>query len=174
MIAAAAFGLPFALLVAAEPARAELTRTDVFVAARAIGFIAKTGSHDLRVGIVVAPDSAQSVQDGNQLKAIFGTELRVGDNLLKPVMLRTDQVEGAVVELFFLTEGARADSSKVSSASKRRKIPCITFDLAQVRSGACAIGVQTRPKIEIFVNRKAAAESSTIFSSIFRLMITKY
>jgi hypothetical protein len=108
MIAAAAFGLPFALLVAAGPARAELTRTDVLVAARAIAFIAKAGSGDLRVGIVVAPESAQSVQDGNQLKTILGTELRVGD----------DQVAGADVELFFLTEGAGADSSKVSGASK--------------------------------------------------------
>jgi hypothetical protein len=125
------------------------------------------------VGIVVAPESPQSVHDGNQLKAIFGTELRVGDDVLKPVMLRIDQVANADAGLFFLTEGLGA-ASGVASVSKGRKIPCIIFDLAQGRSGACTIGVQSQPKIEIFVNHKAAAESNTVFSSVFRLMITEY
>jgi hypothetical protein len=76
--------------------------------------------------------------------------------------------------LFFLTQGAGVGANTVASASRARKIPCITFDLAQVRNGACGIGVKSQPKIEIFVNRKAAAESDTIFSSVFRLMITEY
>ena len=174
MSSAGALALPLALMVGVVPARAQVTRTDVLVAARAIGFISKFGQGDLRVGIVVAPESAPSVQEGNQLKAIFGAELAIGDNVLKPVMLRSDQVANADVMLFFLTEGAGAAGSSVTSASKLRKIPCITFDLAQVKSGACTIGVQSQPKIEIFVNRKAAAESNTVFSSVFRLMITEY
>ena len=174
MSSAVAFALPFALLASAGPVHAEIKRTDVLVATRAIGFISKFHGGDLRVGIVVAPESPQSVEDGNQLKAIFGTEMAIGNNMLKPVMLRTDQVANADVGLFFLTEGTGAAASRVASASKARKIPCITFDLAQVKSGACTIGVQSQPKIEIFVNRKAAAESNTIFSSVFRLMITEY
>ena len=164
----------FALLVAAEPANADISQTDLVIAARAIGFIAKINSGDLRVGIVVAPDSALSVRDGNQMRALWGNDLRVGDNVLRPVILRIDQVANADVDLFFLTEGMGADAAKLAGASKVRKIPCITFDVAQVRGGACTIGVQTRPKIDIFVNRKAAADSNTVFSSVFRLMITEY
>ena len=171
---APALGLTLAVIIAAGPAYAELTQTDVLVAGRAIGFVEKFGSGELRVGIVFAPDSAQSVQDSNALKAILGNQLRVGNNVLKPVMLRTDQVAGADVGLFFLTGGIGAAAAKVASVSKERKIPCITFDLAQVRDGACTIGVQSRPKIEVFVNRKSAAESNTILSSVFRLMITEY
>ena len=174
MTSVAAFALPLALLVVGEPAHAEVTRIDVLIAARAIEFIAKVDRGDLRVGIVVAPESPQSVADGNQLRAIFGTGLAIGDDVLKPVILRTDQVGNADVGLFFLTAGTGAAASRVASASKARKIPCITFDLPQVKSGACAVGVQSQPKIEIFVNRKAAAESNTIFSSVFRLMITEY
>ena len=171
---AAALGLALALVIAAEPAYAELTQTDVLVAGRAIGFVEKFGSGELRVGIVFAPDSAQSIQEANDLKAILGNQLRVGDNVLKPVLLRTDQVADADVGLFFLTDGVGAAAGRVASVSKGRKIPCITFDLPQVRNGACTIGVQSRPKIEVFVNRKSAAESNTIFSSVFRLMITEY
>ena len=171
---AAALGLSVALILAAGPAYAELTQTDVMVAGRAIGFVEKFGSGDLRVGIVFAPDSAQSIQEANDLKAILGNQLRVGDNVLKPVLLRIDQVADADVGLFFLADGMGAAAAKVASVSKGRKIPCITFDLAQVRNGACTTGVQSRPKIEVFVNRKSAVDSNTTFSSVFRLMITEY
>jgi hypothetical protein len=164
----------FALVVAAAPAYAELTPTDVLVAGRTIGFVEKFAGGEVRVGIVVSPDSTQSTQEGNDLKAIFGSQLRVGDDVLKPVMLRTDQVGDADVGLFSLTGGIGAAANKVAIASKGPKIPYITFDLAQVRNGACTIGAQSQPKIEVFVNRKAAVESNTVFSSVFRLMITEY
>lgn len=174
MKAAPALGLIFALFVLGGPAYATLTRTDVLVAGRAIGFVEKIGSGEVRVGIVFTPDSAQSVQEANGLKAIMGNQLRVGNVALKPVMLTTEQVAAADVGLFFLTGGIGAAARKVASVSKERKIPCITFDLPQVRDGACTIGVQSRPKIEVFVNRKSAAESNTILSSVFRLMVTEY
>ena len=171
--AVTALGL-LALIAAAGPALAELTQTDVLVAGRTIGFIEKFGSGDVRVGIVFAPDSAQSMQQANELKAIFGNQLRVGNNVLRPVLLRTDQLADADVGLFLLTEGVGAAGSKVAGVSKAKQIPCLTFDLAQVRNGSCAIGVQSRPRIGIFVNRKTAAESSAMFSDVFRLMITEY
>jgi hypothetical protein len=174
MKAAPTLGLTIGLVIAAGPASAEFTQTDVLVAGRAIGFIQKIGGGELRVGIVFEPESAQSVQDSNDLKAVLGNQLRVGNNVLKPVMLRIEQVAGADVGLFFLTGGIGAAARKVASVSKDRKIPCITFDLAQVRDGTCTIGVQSRPKIEVFVNRKSAADSGTILSSVFRLMITEY
>jgi hypothetical protein len=163
-----------AFRAAAEPAYADLTPTDLLIAARTIGFMAKINSDDLRVGIVAASDSALSIRDANQLRSLWGNDLRAGKTSLRPVILRLDQVASADVDLFFLAEGVGADAGKVAGASKARKIPCITFDLAQVKSGAFTIGVRTRPKIEIFVNRKAAADSDTVFSSVFRLMITEY
>ena len=146
--------------MSASPARAEVTAADLMIAARAIGFIEKFGNSDIRVGIVYAPESAQSVQQANALRAMFGNQFRVGSRVLTAILVRTDQVAGAAAE-------------RVASTSKLKKIPCITFDFSQVRNGACAIGVQSQPKIQILVNRKAAAESGTTFSSVFRLMITE-
>ncbi|HXJ00508.1 MAG TPA: hypothetical protein VNH44_04750 [Micropepsaceae bacterium] len=171
---ATAFGLYLAVAFGAGPAHAALTQTDVLVAERVIGFVEKFGSGVMRVGIVVAPDSAQSVQDGNDLKALLSNQVRAGDNLLQPILVRPDQLADADVGLFFLTDGIGAAASKVAIVSKGRKITCITFDITQVKNGTCTIGIQSRPKIEVVVNRKAAAESNTVFSSVFRLMITEY
>jgi hypothetical protein len=72
---------------------------------------------------------------------------------------RFSWVAAADVGLYFLTGGMRAPANKAAIVSK---IPYMTFDLAQVRNGICTIGIQSQPKIEVFVNRKAAAESNTV------------
>jgi hypothetical protein len=56
---------------------------------------------------------------------------------------------------------------------RSKRIPCITTDLAKVKSGSCAIGVRSQPKIEILVNRNAATGSDLKFSAVFRMMITE-
>jgi hypothetical protein len=152
-------------------ALADVTQTDVLVAGRAMGFGEGFGGREVRMGIVFVPSSAQSMQDANELKTILGNQLRIGNNVLTPILLRTDQVADADVGIFFLTGGVGAAAAKVAIASKTRKIPCITFDLAQVRNGTCTMGVQSQPRIEVFINREAAAESKTVLSPVFRLMV---
>jgi ABC-type uncharacterized transport system substrate-binding protein len=168
------FALAVGMAVGATPASAAVTQSDVLVAGRAIGFMQKFGAGDLRLGIVYAPDSAQSLQQANELQAILGNQFRAGNIVLRPFLVRLDQIGTANASLFFLTEGMGAAATRIAGASKDRKIPCITFDLAQVRSGACAVGVQSSPRIDVFVNAKAAADSGAVFSSVFRLMITEY
>ena len=158
----------------ASTAAAEITPADVMVAGRAIGFVQKFSGGDLRLGIVYAPESAQSLQQANELQAMLGSQFRAGSIVLRPFLVRVDQVSTANASLFFLTEGLGAAAARVASASRDRKIPCITFDLTHVRGGNCTIGVQSRPRVDVFVNKKAAAESGTVFSSVFRLMITEY
>jgi hypothetical protein len=167
----AALILSFVLLAVGGPAIAEITQTDVLVVGRAMGFVEGFGGRTVRMGIVFAAGSPQSVQEANELKTILGNQFRVGNNVLVPVLLRSDQVIDTDVGMFFLTGGIGAAAEKVATASKERKIPCITFDLAQVRNGTCTLGVQSQPKIDVFINRHAAAQSNTVLSSVFRLMV---
>jgi hypothetical protein len=99
--------------------------------------------------------------------------LRIGGLTLVPVLVSIGTFDGNGVALYFLTEGVGAAASKVGRASRNRKISCVTFDLNQVRSGTCVIGVQSRPRIEVTVNRAAAQASGTILSAVFRMMITE-
>jgi len=170
-IALAALIAGFAAL--AMPAAAEVTETDLLVAGRAIGFIDNLKRGDLRVGIVYDPGVAQSAQQASELSTMMGGGLRIGNLVLKPVMLPIGKLGGDNSDLFFLTEGAGAEAANVGRASRARKIPCITYDLAQVRNANCTIGVQTQPKIEVFVNRAAAQDSGTDLAGVFRIMITE-
>lgn len=162
-----------ALLPTVVPAWAQISGADLMVAARAVGFIQNLGPGTVPVGIVYDDRSAQSEQQAHEIEALMGDGLRVANLVLKPTLLPLNAVGKSGAKLFFLTEGVGAAAQQMARASRERKIPCVTFDLDQVRAGNCTMGIRTQPRIEIIVNRKAADASGTDFTTIFRIMITE-
>lgn len=169
----AATASALALTLAISPALAQLTHTDLLVLARAVGFIENFHPGAIQVGIVFSPGSAQSEQQAREVASLMESGLRVGNLVLKPTLVPLGRTQRANVALFFLTQGVGAQARELAGVSRVRKIPCVTFDIAQVRNGSCTMGVRTHPKIEVLVNRAAAEASGTEFAAVFRIMITE-
>jgi len=156
------------------PARADITAKDVQVMGRALGFTENPPTGEVNIGIVYAPGNPQSAKEADDLKAMLGAGLKAGNVTLKPVMIKIDELAGAGdVAAFLLTEGVGADGAKLGAAAKSKKKPCVTIDIAQVQSGACVMGIKSEPKVEIVVNKAAAADSGVSFAASFRMMITE-
>lgn len=162
-------GLAGALLCA--PAGAAVTTADMQVLGRALSFLERPMSGEVRVGIVHAPDDALSVQEAESVRRLLGEGLRAGNLILKPVLVDLNDVARAKVDLLFLVE--RLDAGAVRKEIGASKVPCVTADLAKVRSGACALGVRAAPRVEILVNRAAAGRGGIAFATVFRMMITE-
>jgi len=158
----------------ASPALAGMTQKDVLVATRALGFMENAPHGTINVGIVYAPGNKSSAQDAENTQELLGDGLKVGNLTLRPVMVSVDDIAGANVYVFFLSDGVEADGAKVAAASRTRRIPCVTTDVAQVKNGSCVLGVRSQPKVEILVNRAAAAASGVVFAGVFRMMITEF
>jgi hypothetical protein len=165
--------LIFCSALAAAPALAAVTENDVTIAARVLGFLDKPLSGAVRVGIVYAPDNPQSTGNAMTLRKIMESGLRVGGLSLTPVLVPIDDVGAAKVDLLFLAEGVGTRGSKAGDAARTRHIPCVTLDIDQARSGNCAIGVTSAPRVEILVNRAAAARTGVIFAGAFKMLITE-
>lgn len=160
-------------LIFAAPARADLTRTDVQIAARALSFVSNPLTGPVRVGIVYSEKSPRSVREANNLRDILSGGLKIGALELSPVMVELKDVAGADVDLFFLTEFMEPNALPRPTADGPSPRVCVTTDIEQVRNGSCAIGVRSRPKVEVFVSRSAAEASNIKFSTVFRVMITE-
>jgi len=168
-----ALGAVVALSLVAGPAAAAVTEADLLVAARAVDFINSVPHGDVRVGIVYDPNAAPSSQQAGEINALMAGGLRIGNLTLQPVMVPVGQLGADRSGIIFLAAGVGADGGKVGHAIRQRKIPCVTFDLGQVRNGNCVIGVRTQPKIQVFVNHAAADASGTVLEAVFRIMITE-
>jgi hypothetical protein len=153
-------------------AHGQFTMSDVQIAGRALGFLEKPLQGLVTAGIVYSPTNPQSVREAEALKDMLGEGLRIGNVTLRPVLVSVADVQHSTAALFLLTDGVD-DVTLVANAARAKKIACITTDLAKVKSGNCAIGIRSQPKIEILVNRDAAAGSQLSFSAVFRMMITE-
>jgi hypothetical protein len=165
------FAWCFAMTMAT--AQADVTQTDVLVAARALGFLQNPPTGQIRVGIVYAADVPKSVEEADQLQRMLAGGLKVGNVDMTPVKINIDELATASVQLFLLTEYVGSDGVRVADATRAEKIPCITVDITQVQNGNCVMGVRSQPRVEIIVNRAAAAKSGTAFATVFRMLITE-
>ncbi|HZD54304.1 MAG TPA: hypothetical protein VE175_14745 [Woeseiaceae bacterium] len=160
-------------LLACLPARADVTRTDVQVAARALSFVSNPLAGRIDVGIVYSAASPRSVTQAKDLRSMLDHGLRIGALDLQPVLVELNDVPDADVDLFFLTEHIAPDETPPLVGIAGTPIICVTTDIEQVRNGVCTIGVRSRPRVEVFVSRAAAMASDVTFATAFRVMITE-
>ena len=165
--------LAFAWLAFAAPVGAEVTATDLQVAARALSFMEDPLRGVVQVGILYEPGSPRSVRQAQELERLLGGGLRAGALELRPQLVELERAAHAGVEIFFLTEYVDSAAALAADLGAAKGRPCVTLDLEQVRSGACLMGVRSKPKIEIVVNRAAAQASGIAFATVFRVMITE-
>ena len=161
-----------ACFVTSASAVAEMTPTDLQVAARALSFMERPLAGSIRVGILYSPDNPRSVREAEALRDLLGTGLKAGKLELKPFLVKVRDAATAKVDLFFLAGfvgAAEANAARISVL----KVPCVTADIAQVEGGACLMGVRSIPKVQIMINRAAAKDSGIAFATVFRVMITE-
>lgn len=155
------------------PALSDVTAKDLQVMGRAIAFSDKAPSGAVTVAIVYAPGNKQSADEADGLQKLMGGGFSAGSLTLKPVMVKIDDVGGSNADVFLLTSGLGGDGAKAGAVTKAKKKICVTVDIAQARSGACMMSVRSDPKVEIVVNKAAAAASGVGFAAAFRMMITE-
>jgi len=165
-----AWALLASIALFALPTAAEVSDTTLLIAARALSFLQHPLQGEVVVGIVYQP---QSALEARQLDAMMEDGFRAGTLVLRSRLVRLDELASSNVGLYFLTSDLGAAAAALAQLNRSRHVPCVTTDIAQVRDGNCAMGVRAQPRVEILVNRAAAAASGMTFSEAFRVMITE-
>lgn len=160
-------------LVAGGAAQAKTSPGDLQVASRALSFMERPLTGDVRLGILYVPDSPASTTAAEDLQRTIGANFRAGALVFHTVLLRTDQPIAGRADVLFLESGVGPAAARMADVARSQRILCLTTDIDQVRTGACAIGVAASPKVQVFVSRQAAMRSGISFSTIFRILITE-
>lgn len=161
--AAAGFFIASPGLAHADPAR------DLQVAGRALTFLENGPTGRVVLGVVFDPAKPGSVAEKNAVMAATGGGFSAGALTLVGKPIEAGEVGGASgVGALYVTSGVNYGA--VGSAAKAKKLVTIGAP-ACAESGACVLGVMTEPKVEITVNRSAAAAVGAAFKAAFRMMI---
>ena len=151
------------------PAQAEFATKDAQVMARVLGFMDQPPPATVNLGIVY---DAGTQKQAEALMAQLGSGLAAGKFTLVPSLVKIGDVGSANVNAFVLMSGV-GGAAKMADITKSKKIPCFTGDRAEVSSGACLVGINTDPKVEILLNKALAASSGISFGAAFKMMITE-
>jgi hypothetical protein len=166
LAAIALVALAAPLAAKADPAK------DLGVAGRALTFLENGPTGKATLGVVFDPSKPGSVAEKNAIMAAIGGGYAAGALTLVGKPIEADDVGGASgVQALYVTAGVNYAS--VGAAAKGKKLITIGSDPACVKSGACAMGVETEPKVSITVNRATAAAVGAVFKAAFRMMITE-
>ena len=155
------------------PAKGEMTIAELQIAARALSFMERPLSGTVRMGIIYVPGDAASEHEADRVAQLLGSGLKAGNLLFTPVRVPVGEAGTAPVDLFFLPDGIADRTGPVSAASEKRKLVCLTLDIAQVEKGACVLGIQSNPKVRIYVSRAAAIASKSTFATVFMMMVSE-
>lgn len=148
-----------------------ISERDLQIIARTLGFLDPPLTGEVEVGILFNPGSPASLQDAESIRDLLDGGMAGGSLVMNPVMVPMQQAGSADVDFFLLAEAAGETAGNLQETLQQRQLPCVTADLDQVRSGNCAVGIQSSPKVEILVNRDTAAAGGVNFASVFRMMV---
>ncbi|MDB5458089.1 MAG: hypothetical protein JWP92_3674 [Caulobacter sp.] len=167
LVRLAVAGLALAIIplsAQADPAK------DLQVAGRALTFLENGPTGKGVLGVVFDPSKPASVAEKNAIMAALGAGFSAGGLSLSGKAVEAGDVGGVSgVVALYVTTGVTA--GPVGAAAKGKKIITIGSDMSCVTSGACVMSVSADPKVEIVVNRAAAAAVGAVFKAAFRMMI---
>lgn len=158
--------------LAAVPALATSER-DMEIAARAVRFLDSPPKGEVTTYIVFDPSNSGSVSDAETIAKLLGKGLKAGSATLVPqkiayTELTAQATAGAII---IVSADAGAAHPAVAEAASRNSLLSLSTDLSCVEAGHCVVGVASKPKVEIVVNKAASEKSSIKFKSAFMMLV---
>ncbi|MFM2041427.1 MAG: hypothetical protein RLY86_3 [Pseudomonadota bacterium] len=156
------------VLLGAGPASAAMSQKDLEVLGRALSFMVNGPSGDVPAAVVFEPGNATSEAERDAILGLLGSGLKVGPITLKPKAVAAADAPASGAKVWLVTTGA---GSAVGPAGAAAKVVTASTDKACVEAGHCVLGIETAPKVQIYVSRKAADAAGVSFESAFLIMV---
>ena len=141
------------------------------IIAQAVGFVKDRDYKDVDMLVVFSPQDQQSVEDAERLLGTVGTGFSFGKVRINARKATVDEALHALPDLY-LFQGGVADLGRLYTHAAQNKILTFsTYDDTCMQNDQCVLFIKTSPRVDIFLNRKAASDSGVKFDAAFRLMV---
>ena len=168
------FGFVVLCLLAGSPqtCAAQTTARDAQIIARALSFSDAGPTGTLEIGIVYAPDQANSLRQAESLRASIGESLVAGRVTLRSRLVPVDHLDNVTgLAGLFVTSDLGPHLDAIAATAQRLHIPTISNEMAYVRAGRCILAYSSQPNVEIVLNHDAANKAGVHFTQAFRMLV---
>lgn len=156
-----------------SPTYAQVARTEFFLAGRTATFTTATGARE--IAVLFDSRVAASKSEADAIQNEFGDSIQVGSasvsiNYVDWTRAKPALRNGASI---FFTRGTEAAWAMIAEMAAGSTVPTISAELDCVREGHCVVGIQARPRVQIFLNQAAARRARTEFTTAFKIMASE-
>ena len=156
--------------MAGEATLAQMTGSNVLVAARVASFLQPGLDGQVTAAIIYQPGDAGSEREARAIEHALGGGLVVGSITLRPRRVAATALsELAGARVAFVTIGT--DYREIAAATAPRSILTISGDPACTRAAQCVVTISATGRVQITVSRAAAKAAKLKFSSAFLMLI---
>lgn len=138
------------------------------ILARALSFAIDGPAGEVEAAVLFVPGNAASEAEKTELMGLIGNGLQVGKLTLKGKAVPAGDSAAAKAKLWLVTTGAGA---KLGPSAAGGKVFSASTDKSCAETGECVLAIETDPKVQIYVSRKAAEATGVSFQSSFLVMV---
>ncbi len=146
-------------------AYAEITSRDIQVAARAIAFLSTKPKGVRATAIIYDQANAASKAEADSLSKLLSASAGTGKvKFSAPKLVDISSLaDMSGVEIAFLTSGLTGQHSSIAEAASTANVLTVSVELDCARQGLCVLGIQSQPKVEMLISKKAASQAGKQF-----------
>lgn len=170
-----ASGMLFLLCLALSDPSNATTLNELQVSVRVFDFMTSPPHGRTALAILYDGQNKASVDDAQAIQGWLNSGVSSTKAELVPSLVDVHQLDDASGFRIALVAGeTQAYASLIFDYAVRNHVLTISSDLSCMRSGRCVVGVASSPRVEVIVNRAAAASCQVEFSEAFRMMVREY
>ncbi|WP_298325328.1 hypothetical protein [Asticcacaulis sp.] len=149
------------------PTQAAPTQKYLEILARALSFAIDGPAGEIETAIVYVPGNAASEAEKAELVALLGNGLQIGKVVLKGKAVPATDADAAKAKLWLVTSGAGAKATPLAGS----KVFTASTEKGCAEAAQCVLAIETEPKVQIYVSRKAADVTGVSFQNSFLVMV---
>lgn len=156
----------------AAPVFATTDQTDLSVGMKTLPLLTTKITGTASLAILFDPANAASKEEANGIKAILDGGFEApGDLKLTGVLVPvSDLGKIAGSKIAILTDGLHAYYGAISAVAATNSVLTMSTDLGCVQANQCILGIVSRPHVEIYYSKTAAAAAKISFGQVFTML----
>lgn len=157
------------------PGYADTNKADLTVGMKTIPLLDTKLAGTVKLAILFDPANPDSKQEADRIKAILDGGFQTLDGLkLVGVLVPVDNLDMLRdSKIAVLSSGLAAYYNAINNAVTGNGILTMSTDLGCVRAQKCILGIQSRPRVEIYYSKEAAQNANVVFGQVFSLLVTE-
>lgn len=160
-------------LIFAFPCGAVTDQADLSVGMKTLPLLTTKIEGSATVGILFNPANTASIEEAKGIKAILDNGFETPGNLkLTGRLIPVNALSTiAGTKIAVLTSGLNASYDAISAAAISNNILTMSTDVSCVRANKCALGIVSKPHVEIYYSKAAADAAKVGFGEAFTMLV---